>query len=141
METDHLTVEVHPAEQDIRFLKNQLIGFNIAQTGINGAELLAIFLRNEDGLIIAGLYGWTWGGCCEVQYLWVHQDVREQGYGKRLLLAAECEAAARGCHQVILDTYSFQAPGFYQKLGYQIVGVLNNCPCHYKKYSLQKSLG
>lgn len=53
---------------------------------------------------------------------WLHEDLRGQGYGTQLLQMAEQEAIARGCHQAHLDTFEFQAPGFYEKHGYQCWG-------------------
>ena len=66
---------------------------------------------------LAGLHGWTWGGSCYIQDLWVHKDLRGQGYGTQLLHAAEQEARTRGCAHMVLSSYSFEAPGFYQKHG------------------------
>jgi GNAT superfamily N-acetyltransferase len=90
---------------------------------------------------LAGLYGWTWGGSCYIQDLWVRKALRGQGYGTRLFYAAEQEARTRGCHQVILDSYSFQAPGFYQKHGYEVFAVLEDHPRHHRNYYLRKRLG
>jgi ribosomal protein S18 acetylase RimI-like enzyme len=141
--THEWTVDAHPAPEDVQFLENQINAFNIAQTGI-GAErdiLLSILLRDDAGQISAGVYGFTWGGCCDIRFLWVRSDLRGQGYGRSLLEAAEREARRRGCSQVVLDTHSFQAPGFYQKLGYEIVGVVDEYPRGHKKYYLKKLLG
>ena len=138
-----LRVEAHPAPQDVQFLEDQINAYNVASTGIGGEGddiLLAVFLRDDDGAVIAGVYGWTWGGCCEIRYLWVHADRRGQGYGRSLLAAAEREAVRRGCQQVVLDTHSFQAPDFYRKLGYEIVGVVDDYPRGHKKYYLKKRL-
>ena len=140
MDPDRLSIETDPAAQDIKFLEDRIIEYNITQTGIRDGKLLSTLLRDEHGDIVAGIYGWTWGGCCEIRYLWVHEDLRGRGYGKELLLEAEREAVARGCHQVILDTHSFQAPLFYRKLGYEIVGVIEDYPLHHRKYYLRKSL-
>ena len=141
--TGEWTIDAHPAPEDVQFLEDQINTFNVAQTGI-GAErdiLLSILLRDDAGQISAGVYGWTWGGCCEIRYLWVRPELRGQGYGRSLLEAAEQEARRRGCDQMVLDTHSFQAPGFYQKLGYEIVGVVDEYPRGHKKYFLKKLLG
>jgi ribosomal protein S18 acetylase RimI-like enzyme len=140
MELDHLLIETEPPPDDVQFLDHQINAFNIAQTGIHDDRLLACFVRDEARRVVAGIYGWTWGGCCEIRSLWVQRELRGLGYGRRLLLAAEKEAMARGCTQVVLDTHSFQAPRFYQKLGYEIIGIVQDYPLHEQKLYLRKRL-
>jgi GNAT superfamily N-acetyltransferase len=72
--------------------------------------------------------------------LWVHADLRGKGYGSRLLALAEDEARARGCYLVTLGSYSFQAPGFYQRHGYQVVGTVPDCPPGHAHVYLMKAL-
>ena len=140
MYTPNLIIEEHPNPRDLDFVSDQLNAFNIAVTGIDELHALAIFVRDEDGQIEAGLTGGTWAGYLEVRYLWVREDRRGQGLGRRLLLAAEQEARARGCTQVLLDTHDFQAPEFYQKLGYSIFGVFEGIGGRYNRYYLRKQL-
>jgi GNAT superfamily N-acetyltransferase len=128
------------ADQDYQFLQEQLFAYNMAATGYHDGRDVAILVRNERGAIVAGLSGWTWGGMLKIQYLWVREDCRGKDYGTRLLQAAEAEGRARGCRQVALDTHSFQAPLFYQKLGYEVYGVLEDDPIGYKTYHLKKLL-
>ena len=137
---DDLTVESQPNPEDVEFLEDHINTLNVQQTGRSDYIPLGIFVRDERGDIEAGICGWTWGGCCEVKTLWVHEDRRGQGLGKRLLRAAETEALARRCDLVILDTHSIQAPGFYQKLGYDIVGVVEGYPQGHQKVFLKKQL-
>jgi GNAT superfamily N-acetyltransferase len=136
-----LIIEAHPASANVQFLEDQINAFNVKKTGIRstGDILLAIFVR-EGEVIRAGVFGWTWGGCCEIRYLWVEEASRGQGIGQHLLAGAEQEARRRGCHQMILDTHSFQAPLFYQRNGYEIVGVIDNYPEGFQKYYLKKRL-
>ena len=139
METD-FTINEQPSAQDLAFLEDQIIAFNCATTGFYDGKLFSIFVRAEKDEIIAGISGFTWGGYCKVEWLWVHANWRHQGYGKQMLLAVEAEARARGCSQIVLDTHSFQAPGFYHKLGYETVGVAEDCPRGYQDIYLKKSL-
>ena len=74
-----------------------------------------------------------------MHYLWLSEAVRGQGIGRQLLTEAEDHARRHGCHQIWLDTYSFQAPGFYQRLGYQIFGELDY-PDDRKRLFLHKRL-
>jgi ribosomal protein S18 acetylase RimI-like enzyme len=140
MECKPLTVETEPSLQDIRFLEDQINRFNMERTGIHDGVLLSFFIRNAQDRIIAGIYGWTWGGCCEIRYLWVDAGFRLQGHGSRLLAAAESEARARKCVTMLLDTHSFQAPGFYRKMGYEIFASVEDYPRGHQKMYLKKTL-
>lgn len=137
---DALTIDRHPARQDVQFLEDRINEFNVASTGLRDGTELSIFVRDESGAMLAGLYGWTWGGACEIRFLWVREDARGQGYGQRLLQAAEREAAARGCRRVFLSTHTFQAPGFYQKLGYRVAGAFDEYPRGHRQLFLEKKL-
>ena len=133
-------VEDEPSPTDVRALEDGLYRYNVEQTGRDDGRWLAIFLRDADGRIVAGLSGWTWAGWLKVANLWVRQDLRRKGHGHHLLGAAEAEAVARGCTRATLDTYSFQAPEFYQRLGYRIVAAVDDLPAGHKHYTLVKEL-
>ncbi len=92
--------------------------FNIDATGFDPGRVLSAAQRGGDGSLEAGLAGWTWGGCGYIDYLWVSVDLRGAGLGSRLLAAAEAEARARGCTQMIVSSHTFQAPDFYRRHGY-----------------------
>ena len=66
---------------------------------------------------MAGISGWTWGDCCELQSLWVEPSLRGRGLATRLIAAAEAEAASRGCTQTVHFTYDFQARALYERNG------------------------
>jgi GNAT superfamily N-acetyltransferase len=129
-----------PRPEDVRFIEDRLYDYNVEQTGRADGQWLSIFVRDESGAIVAGLHGWTWGGHCRVQTLWVHSDIRRQGYGARLLEAAEREARARGCDRLTLETFSFQAPRFYEKHGYEIVDAFDVVMPPHRLYRLKKNL-
>jgi len=90
--------------------------------------------------LIAGIRAYTWGGCLDIRSLWVREDFRGEGLGSKLMRAVEQEAIRRGCHIATLETHSFQAPGFYEKLGYEEIGVLDGYPIGHKKHYLKKVL-
>ena len=133
-------IEENPSPSDVQFLDDRIYEYNVEQTGVTDAKILSYFIRDQRGDIIAGLYGWTWGGCCEVRNLWVRREFRKLGYGKGLLAAAEREALARGCVQIVLDTHSFQAPRLYQSVGFEIVGTFDGYPRGHKKHFMLKLL-
>jgi len=141
MSTDnHLTVEEHPAHHDLDFLEQRIIDYNYSQAGTSDGRGLACFVRNEQGQIIAGISGYTWAGMAELEFLWVDDSLRGQGVGSRLLAAVEAEARQRGCALVITSTYSFQAPEFYQRHGYEVVGKIEECPPGHTNFWLTKDL-
>ena len=93
------------------FLVDRIYEFNVEATGYDDGRLLAGTIHDDEGEVIAGINGHTWGGCCEIAHVWVHERHRGQGLGKALMEAAESEAERRGCEQVrIVDASSFQAP-------------------------------
>ncbi|MEI2691851.1 MAG: GNAT family N-acetyltransferase [Anaerolineae bacterium] len=141
MSTDnHLTVEEHPAHHDIAFLEQRIIDYNYGRTGASDGRGLACFVRDDAGQIVAGISGYTWAGMAEIEFLWVDDSLRGQGVGSRLLAAVEAEARQRGCKLIVTSTYSFQAPDFYPRYGYEVVGSIENCPPGHENHWLKKDL-
>ena len=134
------TVHENPTGTDVRALRRRLGAHNVQEANIDKGLTLGIFLRHDDGDIVAGVYGWLWGACLELDYLWVHKDLRGRGIGRRLVTTLEQAAVARGCRQVTLDTYSFQAPEFYRKLGYEAFGIIDGYPDDHQKLYCRKRL-
>ena len=122
-----LRVEDHPDPHDVEFLETQIRRAASAATGLGDAIELAIFVR-EAGNVVAGISGWTWGDCCELQNLWVDPRLRGRWLGARLLAAAEAEASARGCTQTVHFTYDFQARAIYERAGYELIGRVEDFP-------------
>jgi GNAT superfamily N-acetyltransferase len=140
MNTYRLILDANPSFEDGEFLEEQLYHYNVEQTGYDDGNLLSIWIHNDANERLAGLHGWTWGGSCYIRDLWVHPDLRGQGYGTQLLQAAEQAARTRGCHHVVLESYSFQAPEFYQQHGYEVFAVLDDHPRGHRNYYLRKRL-
>jgi GNAT superfamily N-acetyltransferase len=120
-------VENDPDPRDLEFLETQIRREASTAMGLGDEAELAIFVR-EAGRIVAGISGWTWGDCCELQSLWVEPSLRGRWLGTRLIAAAEAEAAARGCSQTVHFTYAFQAGRLYERSGYELVGRVEGFP-------------
>lgn len=99
-------------------LSDELDRFNVAATGRPDQRELTVKVIDDDGELLAGLSGWTWGTCAGIAMVWVRADQRRHGWGARLLEAAEQVARERGCHQVLVSSFTFQAPEFYRRHGY-----------------------
>ena|SRR5688572_19254024 len=138
--SSELLISSMPAPGDVQFLEDRLYEFNAAATGITDGEWLAIFVRDDDDRIVAGICGNTWGGWAEIRQFWVEEARRKQGLGTRLLEAAEREACRRGCRQMLLMTFSFQAPAFYARHGFEVVAVVDDHPHGHKNMLLRKRL-
>ncbi len=141
MAREELEIRDDPSEAELRFVEDRINAFNVARTGFRDGRRLAVFLRDASGALRAGLTGHTWGGCCEVRFLWVREAERGRGLGRRLLAAAEAEAVARGCDRLVVSSHSFQAPDFYRAQGYTIVGRAEGYPRGHAQVYLQKRLG
>jgi ribosomal protein S18 acetylase RimI-like enzyme len=126
-----------PAEREA--LGEGLYAYNKRATGHHDGRDLG-FVVEEDGTLVAGLEGYTWGGICEVARLWVREDRRKQGLGSALVRAAIAEAEARGCAQVLLSTYDFQAPDFYARHGFEKIAEIPDKPVGHTEFVMRKVL-
>ncbi|HUB16006.1 MAG TPA: GNAT family N-acetyltransferase [Acetobacteraceae bacterium] len=140
MEDVTLHYEAFPAEAQVRFIEDSLVGHNFAATGIGEYFPVGLFLANARGECLGGLTGYTWGGWLHVKFLWIASVLRGQGHGTRLMDAAEAFAVEHGCPRATLETFSFQALGFYQKRGYEVFGKLDDYPPGHTKFYLRKAL-
>ncbi len=127
-----------PTEEDRLAVLEPLTEFNTAQAGPVDMRPVAIMLKDASGKSIGGLWGHTAYDWMFVQYLSVPEACRGQGFGTSLMLEAEQLARTRGCIGVWLDTFSFQAPGFYRKLGYSVFGGVEDYPVGHQRIFLSK---
>jgi GNAT superfamily N-acetyltransferase len=135
-----IDIEDAPSDADVEVLPNRLEAFNESRwPGHQPWRPLAVFARDRER-VVAGLGGETYSGWLFIRYLWVSDALRGRGIGRELMGGAEVRALERGCHSAWVDTFSFQAPGFYRKLGYEVFGELDYPPGH-KRFFLQRRLG
>ena len=118
---DALTFEAHddvPADL-ARVVDVGLEDSNARAAPMHDVRALSCFARTPAGAVIGGAIGRTWGKCCELRQLWVDPAQRRSGIGANLVRRFEHHAGTRGCVTFYLDTFSFMAPAFYRKLGYE----------------------
>lgn len=142
MTTNRDQVRIETGEADAALdalLSAGLDRHNIAATGIGDQRELTVAVRDQAGEVAAGLSGWTWGTAAGIGMVWVRDDHRKSGLGGRLLEAAEAEARRRGCTQVTVSSFTFQAPAFYERHGYvefartEGIPVAGHADVHFRK--------
>jgi GNAT superfamily N-acetyltransferase len=135
-----MTVDASVAET----LHDELLaGLDAAVPAAVGAMVrvpLSVVLRDPADALVGGLAGRTLWGWLVIELLWTAPAARGRGHGRRLLTAAEQEALRRGCHHARVDTYSFQAPGFYERCGYARVATLDDFPRGHQRHFYAKAL-
>ncbi len=131
--------ELPPA--DIGALELRLYEYNRQATGHDDGKGLAFVALDAGDGLIGAVAGYSWAGIAEIRQLWVDEAHRGQGIGRRLLDAAVAEAAARGCRAVWTASYSFQAPGFYEKAGFRREAELKDWPPGHSHVVLCRRLG
>lgn len=139
-----LVLEEHfdsvPVKEELESFSEILRTYNRDQVGTSAFRKLVLLLKDPSGTVKGGLEGHTYFGWLFVENLAVDESIRKSGWGSKLMEAAHAEARNRGCHHSWLDTFSFQALPFYEKLGYTVFGSLNDFPKSHTRYFLQKEL-
>ncbi len=129
-----------PTKQDKDEIFQELLKYNLERIESKDVKELGIFIEDEHGKKVAGLVGDTHGNWLEIEYLWIDEKLRGQDIGTEIIFKAESIAKERGCRYVFLNTFSFQAKGFYLKLGYQEVFCLEEYPLTGKRHYFIKKL-
>jgi GNAT superfamily N-acetyltransferase len=138
-----ITLTDAPDDAALKTISQLITRFNEIGSGRpNDFRPLAIFVSTpETGETLGGLWGWTSFFFLHIDLLYLPESLRGTGLGRRLMNQAEEEAVQRGCHGVWLDTFSFQARGFYERLGYVVFGSIENYPPGQSRFFLKKTLG
>lgn len=127
--------------QEREAILKPLRAFNRSHTGQMPSETVGILLRDPASQeVVGGLYGEISFGWLLIELLSIPDQMRTQGTGTRLMRAAEDLARERGCEGIWLDTFSFQAPGFYRKQGFTEFGHIADFPPGHKRHFFHKRL-
>lgn len=137
-----LTIELTqtPTPEDREAILAPLRAYNVAQAGDGKSELLALLVRNDQGEILGGLYGRFFYHWLFIELISVPEQARGEGMGSKLMGMAEDLAREKECIGIWLDTFDFQAPEFYKKLGYSELGQIVDYPPGHKRFFFQKRL-
>ena len=135
--------ELSPAtSEEAEMLNDKINAFVAQQVSFHGdTEILKDYVIKESGLIIAGIRTCFYlGECLAINVLFVDENYRNKGLGALLLNQVEADAGSMGAKLIHLDTFNHQAKDFYVKHGYEIFGVLENCPTGQKRYFMKKNI-
>lgn len=117
-----------------------VVSFGQARVGSADYRPLAVLLAEPaTETVIGGLWGATFFEWLFVELLFVPEALRGSGLGATLMRRAEDEAVRRGCRGAWLDTFSFQAHGFYERLGYTVFGTIEDYPPGHRRHFMQKT--
>jgi ribosomal protein S18 acetylase RimI-like enzyme len=133
-------VDDAPDPDDLDLIDAEIRAAASAATDLGDQRDLAVLVR-EDGRLRAGIYGWTWGDCCELQSLWVAPELRGSGLGLRLLTEAEHEARARGCRQIVIFVHDFQPLALYRRFGLEELARVTDFPEGSSAIWMRKAIG
>jgi ribosomal protein S18 acetylase RimI-like enzyme len=126
-------------ESVVKFLDDRIYEFNSSEIMQCDGEQFTKIIRDADNNIIAGITGWSWAHISEITLLWVKESFRRKNLGAKLLAEAERHITTKGCSAVMVRSYSFQAPRFYEKHGYEICCTVNDFPKGHKQFCLMKT--
>jgi len=130
-----------PSSADREAILKQLIEFNEARAGVTPLRQFAVLLRDpHSDETIGGLYAYSFYDWLYIDVLIVPETLRGRGFGTELMRRVEAQAVAQGCGGIWLNTFSFQARGFYEKLGYEVFGALDDHPRGAQRYFMRKRL-
>ncbi|MGB3122692.1 MAG: GNAT family N-acetyltransferase [Pseudomonas sp.] len=136
-----MEVSFEVTAQEREAILKPLRAYNLSHTGELAFETVGILLRDPaTQAVVGGLYGKISYGWLFIELLSIPDSMRTQGTGTRLMHTAENLAREKGCVGIWLDTFSFQAPGFYQKLGFSEFGHIADYPPGHQRHFFQKRL-
>ena len=133
-----LDFEDQPTQEDENFIGEALGEFNTPFLRDSSYAYFGLFVRDEGRAIRAGLIGHVYAGWLFIKYLWVEAELRRGGIGRSLMNEAERRALSLGCHSAWVDTFSFQGPDFYPRLGYVEFARLDYPPDHERIFFRKK---
>lgn len=135
-----ITITEDPSPEALAEVRAGLNAYNAQHINIAENRAIGAFITGAEGKKLGGLTGSTCGNWLRIDMLWISDVLRGQGAGSKLIQAAEEEARRRGCIYAQVDTASFQARPFYEKMGYSVRFILDEYPRTHQRIYLTKTL-
>ena len=138
--TMRIEQSLNPSDEERQAILLPLRAYNASKAGVSTQETFALLVRDDNDEILGGLYGRVFYQWMFIELLAVPEQARGQGLGSKLMQMAEELAREKECVGIWLDTFDFQAPEFYKKLGYSELGQIVDYPPGHKRLFFQKRL-
>jgi ribosomal protein S18 acetylase RimI-like enzyme len=135
-----IEIETSPSEQTLAVVRAGMRRHTESRVPWAEYSDLSLIARDNDEAVIAAALGETGRGWLHISVVWVEERSRGRRLGTQLVNAMEAEAVRRGCHGAYLDTFSYQARPFYEKLGYEVFGTLDDYPAGHQRFYMRKRL-
>jgi predicted N-acetyltransferase YhbS len=132
--------EAKPSPETIALIHNGMRRHTASHVGPEEDQELSILARTDEGEVVGAVLGRTGRGWLYMGTVWVDERYRGQNLGRQLIEAAEAEARRRGCRAAHLNTFSYEARPFYEKLGYVVFGTLDDFPQGHQRHFMYKRL-
>ncbi len=140
MEKEYEIVFVEHPDEAWGIIGRGIDEYNNRQAGNQNTQILCFVIQGPAQEIMGGIVAFIYWDWLYIDLMWIKEELRGCGYGRRLLMRVEDESRKRGVKHAYLDTFSFQAPGFYEKQGYQVFGELSDFPKGHRRYFFTKEL-
>lgn len=124
------------SDNEVEYIHNKLIEYNVKY--ITKFEEFKFCLKDSNGRIVGGIVTSKDNECMTIDFLWIDEELRGKGYGSELIKHIETIAKDTGCVVIWLNTFGFQGPKFYEKMGYELFGTLEKCINGYDQYFFRK---
>ncbi|HVE90020.1 MAG TPA: GNAT family N-acetyltransferase [Burkholderiaceae bacterium] len=132
--------QLDPTATDVAAIDQGLHSYNQRAADLAAIRRFACYARSPDKALVGGALARWWGTACELQQIWVDEALRRRGIGASLMQRVEAIAIEHGCRLLYLDTFSYQAPEFYYRLGYETACQIDGFPSGGSKFTVRKSL-
>ena len=140
----NIEITTNPNEQDAKTISQGIIDFNYSKIPdlepIEKEVKFSVFAKNKTKNIVGGIRAICFWNTLHIELLWLSESSRGKGIGKELIESAENFAKENGCEKVFVETTSWQAKPFYEKVGYKHIATLNDRPKGHSSHYLTKDL-
>lgn len=139
-----LSIEREPAPEDAAALSEGIVAFNKAHVPnleeVADEVRFVVLAKDDAGALQGGIRAVCYWNTLHIELVWLDESARGSGIGATLMAEAEAYAKVHNCEKALVETTSWQAKPFYERLGYTLMATLPDRPKGYASHYLSKSL-